>query len=99
MFGQVKKHDDFDENEDMKLSPQGKELLRRALLQVSLAEGKALEEATASMVLPPMSRKFKIRTNRLYREWVGTQSILYPEVDSRFERIRSKIRVKLHLVH
>jgi len=45
------------------------------------------------------SRKFKIKMNRLFREVAGIEKIPHPEVDTVFERIRSKIVVKLHLEH
>lgn len=37
------------------------------------------------------SDRFKKRINRLFREQVGSKSAMYPEVDSRYERVRSRI--------
>ncbi len=39
------------------------------------------------------SRRFKIRTNRFFRERIGC-SAPYPEADNLFQRIRSKIVTK-----
>lgn len=37
------------------------------------------------------SRRYKIRINRVFREYGEVTRIPYPEVDNLFERIRSKI--------
>ena len=37
------------------------------------------------------SHRYKIRINRVFREYGGIKRIPYPEVDNLFERIRSKI--------
>lgn len=37
------------------------------------------------------SDRFKKRMNRLFREQVGTKRAMYPEVDSRYERVRSRL--------
>ena len=44
----------------------------------------------------PFSRRHKIRMNRFFRERVGTSSLPYPEADNLFERIRSRIVIKLN---
>ena len=41
------------------------------------------------------SKRYKIRMNRLFRERVGSSLLPFPEVDCVYERIRSKIVVKL----
>ena len=38
-----------------------------------------------------VSRRHKIRMNRIFREHGGMRWIPYPEVDNLFEKIRSKI--------
>ena len=46
----------------------------------------------------PPSRRHKIRMNRLFRERVGSKTFLpFPEVDSAYERLRSKIVIKLKI--
>ena len=42
------------------------------------------------------SRRYKIRMNRVFREYGGLKRIPYPEVDNLFERIRSKV-VEIYL--
>ncbi len=43
------------------------------------------------------SRKHKIRMNRIFRENVGGKFLPYPEVDSLYEKIRSRVIIKLKL--
>lgn len=37
------------------------------------------------------SKKHKIKMNRIFREEVGSENIPFPEVDSLFEKIRSRM--------
>ncbi len=37
------------------------------------------------------SDHYKKRINRLFREKVGTKRAMYPEVDTRYERVRSRV--------
>ena len=41
------------------------------------------------------SRRYKIRSNRMFRERVGGTFLPYPEVDSVFERVRSWFVIRL----
>ena len=45
-----------------------------------------------------VSHRHKIRMNRLFRERVGGKFLPYPEVDNIFEKVRSWVVIKLHLV-
>ena len=45
-----------------------------------------------------VSHRHKIRMNRLFRERVGGKFLPYPEVDNIFEKVRSWVVKKLHLV-
>ncbi len=47
--------------------------------------------------IPPPSRRHQIRMNRLFRERVGGTFLPYPDADNAFERVRSKIVIKLKL--
>lgn len=38
-----------------------------------------------------ISKKHKIKMNRIFREEVGSENIPFPEVDSLFEKIRSRM--------
>ena len=55
------------------------------------------EEELKDIEVPPPSKRYKIRINRLFRERVGGTYLPYPEVDSFYERTRSKIIVKLKI--
>ena len=44
-----------------------------------------------------ISKHHKIQMNRLFRERVGGTYIPYPEVDNFYERVRSKIVIKLKI--
>lgn len=45
-----------------------------------------------------VSHRHKIRMNRLFRERVSGKFLPYPEVDNIFEKARSWVVIKLHLV-
>ena len=45
-----------------------------------------------------VSHRHKIIMNRLFRERVGGKFLPYPEVDNLFEKARSWVVIKLHLV-
>ena len=45
-----------------------------------------------------VSHRHKIRMNRLFRERVGGKFLPFPEVDNIFEKARSWVVIKLHLV-
>ena len=55
------------------------------------------EDKIKDIELPPPSKRHKIRMNRLFRERVGGSFLPFPEVDCFYERIRSKIVVKLKI--
>ena len=43
------------------------------------------------------SKRHRIQMNRLFRERVGSSFLPFPEVDNLYERIRSKIVIKLKI--
>lgn len=45
-----------------------------------------------------VSHRHKVRMNRLFRERVGSKFLPFPEVDNLFEKVRSWVVKKLHLV-
>lgn len=45
-----------------------------------------------------VSKKFKKRINRLFREQLGIKCIPHPEVDNAFERTRSCLIHRLHVL-
>ena len=56
-----------------------------------------IEEEIGDIEVPPLSKRHKIKMNRMFRERVGCSSIPFPEVDCFYERARSKIIVKLKI--
>ena len=54
-----------------------------------------IDEDTESI---EVSHRHKIRMNRFFRERVGGHFLPYPEVDNLFEKVRSWVVKKLHLV-
>ena len=55
------------------------------------------EEAFKDIEIPPPTKRHKIRMNRLFRERVGGSFLPFPEADNLYERIRSKIVIKLKI--
>jgi hypothetical protein len=53
------------------------------------------EEKINDIEIPPPSKRHKIRMNRLFRERVGGTFLPFPEVDNFYERVRSKLVIKL----
>jgi len=45
----------------------------------------------------PLSRGYKLRMNRLFREFVGGSFLPFPEVDNHYEQVRSYIIIKFKL--
>ena len=56
-----------------------------------------LEEKIKDMKIPPPSKRHKIRMNRVFRERVGGSYLPFPEVDCFYERVRSKLVIKLKI--
>ena len=54
-----------------------------------------IDEDTESI---EVSHRHKIRMNRIFRERVGGKFLPNPEVDTLFEKVRSWVVIKLHLV-
>lgn len=48
-----------------------------------------------SLPPPEISVRAKKRMNRMFREFIGSSNIPYPEVDNCYERIRSNIIFKM----
>lgn len=69
------------------------------LIKLALPE-KADEEFDIHEDTEPIevSHRHKIRMNRIFRERVGGKFLPYPEIDNLFEKVRSWVVIKLHLV-
>jgi hypothetical protein len=67
---------------------------KQALSEAVKAEARNMEEENEDMALPPLSKRHRIQMNRLFREQVGNTFLPYPEVDSLYERMRSKLIIR-----
>ena len=73
------------------------ELFRRALSDAAELEIRKTEEEIKDIEVPPPSKRHKIRMNRVFRERVGGSFLPFPEEDSLYERVRSKLVIKLKI--
>ena len=58
------------------------ELFKRAISEAMTAKNQKLDEEIKDMEMPPLSKRHKIRMNRLFRERTGGAFIPFPEEDS-----------------
>jgi len=73
------------------------ELSKQALLEAMENKISHTEAEISDIEIPPLSRRHKIYMNRLFRERVGGEFLPFPEEDSLYERLRSKVVVKLKI--
>ncbi|MBQ7363663.1 MAG: hypothetical protein IJW48_04330 [Clostridia bacterium] len=94
MDNNSKKH-----NNSNKINMQGREeeLFKRALSEAMDSKICELEKKSEDKELPPPSKSHKKRMNRLFRERVGGDFLPFPEADNLYERIRSKLVIKLKI--
>lgn len=76
---------------------ENKEYFKRALTEA--IEKKMREEETEmkDIEATPSTRRNRIRMNRWFREQVGASRVPFPEVDNVYERVRSKLIIKLRI--
>ncbi len=74
-----------------------RELFKRSLSEAMDMKIRKIEEENADIEVSPYRRRYKIRMNRLFRERVGGAFIPFPEADNLYERMRSKIIIKLKI--
>ena len=79
------------------ISNENRELFMRALSEVVDAEISKIEEEIKNMEIPQPSKRHKIRMNRLFRERVSGTFLPFPEADNFYERVRSKLVIKLKI--
>ncbi len=79
------------------MSNENCELFKRALSDAMYSKIRKVEEETNDIEIPPTSKRHKIRMNRLFRERVGGTFLPFPEVDNFYEKLRSKLIVKLKI--
>ena len=85
------------DNPNKNVSQGNGELLEQALIEAIENKIKRAEAEISDIEIPPPSRRHKIRMNRLFRERVGGEFLPFPEEDNLYERLRSKVVVKLKL--
>ena len=79
------------------MSHENRELFKRALFDAMDSEIHEIEEEIKDMEIPPPSKRHKIRMNRLFRERVGGSFLSFPEEDNLYEKVRSKLVIKLKI--
>ncbi|MBQ7376988.1 MAG: hypothetical protein IJW71_01530 [Clostridia bacterium] len=79
------------------MSHENRELFKRALFDAMDSEIREIEEEIKDMEMPPPSKRHKIRMKRLFRERVGGSFLPFPEEDNLYERVRSKLVIKLKI--
>ncbi len=79
------------------MSNENRELFIRALFDAEDAEIRKIEEEINDTEIPPPGKRHKIRMNRLFRERVGGSFLPFPEADNLYERVRSKLVIKLKI--
>ena len=85
------------DNPNKNVSQANLELFKQALIEAIENKIKRAEAEISDIEIPPPSRRHKIRMNRLFRERVGGTFLPFPEEDNLYERLRSKIVVKLKI--
>lgn len=85
------------------MSNENRELFNKALaeaMDIKMREiNKEAEKEIKNTEKSQTTRRHKIRMNRLFREYVGGPFIPFPTVDNIYERVRSKIIIKLKRFH
>ena len=82
-------------DQDKRTQNESRELFKCALLEAIYMEIREIEKENKDMGTPPTSKRHKIKMNRFFRERVGGSFIPFPEEDNLYERLRSKIIIKL----
>ena len=79
------------------MSHENRELFKRALFDAMDSEIREIEEEIKDMEMPSPSKRHKIRMKRLFRERVGGSFLPFPKEDNLYERVRSKLVIKLKI--
>ncbi len=79
------------------MTNENRELFKHALSEVMDSKIRKIEEEIKVMEIQPISKRHKIRMNRLFRERGGGDFLPFPEVDNFYERVRSKLVIKLKI--
>ena len=100
-YNKIKNQDleNTDDDDDLfgNMSEEDRNRFWRGVFADSDSELQQIEEEAKNMELLPYTRRHKLRMNRLFRERVGGSFLPFPEADNLFERVRSKIVIKLRI--
>lgn len=86
-----------DENSFESMSDDKRKEFHHLWCEIVDSKLRKFDKESEDIEIAPASKRHKIRMNRLFRECVGDVFLPFPEVDSVYERIRSKIIVKLKI--
>ena len=78
-------------------SNENMELFKRALSEAVNSKISKIEAEIDDTDVPLPSKRHKIRMNRFFRERVGGSFLPFPEVDNLYERVRSRLVIKLKI--
>ncbi len=79
------------------ISNDNRKLFKRALSEAVAAKIRKIEEEPEDKEMPLPSKRHKIRMNRLFRERIGGSFLPFPEEDNLYERVRSRLVIKLKI--
>jgi hypothetical protein len=77
------------------MSKENRELFIRALSDAVESKIGKTDEEINDIEIPPPSKRHKIQMNRIFRERIGGSFLPFPEEDNIYERMRSKLVIKL----
>lgn len=94
-FGQNFESKNNREDRSFNTESESRELFKSALSEALDDKFNTIVEAQSDSKMPSPSQRHKVRMNRLFREQVGGSFLPFPEADNFYEKIRSKLVIKL----
>ena len=73
------------------------EVFDRLLYEALKMHIENIKVESSDIEIPTPSKRYKIGMNRVFRERVGGDFLPFPEMDNFYERVRSKIVIKLKI--
>ena len=84
----------YDKSEDMFIENKNEDQTVSVLSVMTDAKDCDMEKVD-DIEIPPFSKRYKIKMNRLFRERVGGTFLPFPDEDNLYEKLRSKLIIKL----
>lgn len=78
-----------------KMSNETRLVFKHALFEMAEMTIQTVDKETENVPMP--SKRYKIQMNRLFRERIGSSHLPFPTVDNRYERVRSRLRIRLKI--